>query len=183
MEGQGLIVLSRTRQSGFTLIEILVVLVVVGLLAALAVMSMGGSSRDREMENEVRELYLLMQTASEQAILNNTELGLILEEDSYRFVAEDQSGEWKQPAERMFRARSFPEWLTVTKYIESDTPTISSEEDTEFPDIIFYSSGEATPFELEFLVGRDESRMHTIASDGFSSLEWSYPGSDRNDEQ
>ena len=73
MEGQGLIVLSRTRQSGFTLIEILVVLVVVGLLAALAVMSMGGSSRDREMENEVRELYLLMQTASEQAILNNTE--------------------------------------------------------------------------------------------------------------
>ena len=65
--------LSRTRQSGFTLIEILVVLVVVGLLAALAVMSMGGSSRDREMENEVRELYLLMQTASEQAILNNTE--------------------------------------------------------------------------------------------------------------
>jgi general secretion pathway protein H len=70
MEGQGLIVLSRTRQSGFTLIEILVVLVVVGLLAALAVMSMGGSSRDREMENEVRELYLLMQTASEQAILN-----------------------------------------------------------------------------------------------------------------
>ena len=65
MEGQGLIVLSRTRQSGFTLIEILVVLVVVGLLAALAVMSMGGSSRDREMDNEVRELYLLMQTASE----------------------------------------------------------------------------------------------------------------------
>ena len=87
MEGQGLIVLSRTRQSGFTLIEILVVLVVVGLLAALAVMSMGGSSRDREMENEVRELYLLMQTASEQSILNNTELGLILEDDSYRFVA------------------------------------------------------------------------------------------------
>ena len=175
---------SRARHSGFTLIEILVVLVVVGLLAALAVMSMGGSSRDREMENEVRELYLLMQTASEQSILNNTDLGLILEDDGYRFVAEDVSGEWKQPAERMFRSRSLPEWLTVTKYIEGDTPTLSSEEDnTEFPDIVFYSSGEATPFELEFLVGRDDSRMHTIASDGFSPLEWSYPGSERNDEQ
>jgi len=183
MEGQGLIVLSRTRQSGFTLIEILVVLVVVGLLAALAVMSMGGSSRDREMENEVRELYLLMQTASEQAILNNTELGLILEDDGFRFVAEGEDGDWKQPAERIFRARSLPEWLTVTDYIEGDAPTRSSDEDTEFPDIIFYSSGEVTPFELEFLVGREDSRMHTIASDGFSQLEWHYPGSEGNDDQ
>ncbi|ARM84356.1 MULTISPECIES: type II secretion system minor pseudopilin GspH [Marinobacter] len=184
MEGQGLIVLSRTRQSGFTLIEILVVLVVVGLLAALAVMSMGGSSRDREMENEVRELYLLMQTASEQAILNNTELGLILEEDSYRFVAwEELSGEWKQPAERMFRTRSFPEWITATEYIESDTPRLASDEDELRPDVVFFSSGETTPFEIEFLVGRDDSRMHTIASDGVSPLEWRHPGSEEVEEE
>ena len=179
MEGQGLIVLSRTRQSGFTLIEILVVLVVVGLLAALAVMSMGGSSRDREMEND-----LLMQTASEQSILNNTELGLILEDESYRFVAwEELSGEWKQPAERMFRTRSFPEWITVTEYIESDTPRLASEEDELRPDVVFFSSGETTLFELEFLVGRDDSRMHTIASDGVSPLEWRHPGSEEAEEE
>ncbi|HAS77079.1 MAG TPA: type II secretion system protein GspH, partial [Marinobacter adhaerens] len=77
----------RSRQTGFTLIEILVVLVVVGLLASLAVFTMGGSSQQRELENEVRELYLLMQTASEQAVLNNLELGLKLEEDGYQFVA------------------------------------------------------------------------------------------------
>ncbi|MDF0750549.1 type II secretion system minor pseudopilin GspH [Marinobacter sp. 71-i] len=175
---------ARTRHSGFTLIEILVVLVVVGLLAALAVMTMGGSSREREMENEVRELYLLMQTAAEQAILNNTELGLILEDEGYRFVAwEDRSGEWKEPAEHMFRMRSFPEWITVTEYIESDTPRLASEEDELRPDVVFFSSGETTPFELEFLVGRDDSRMHTIASDGFSPLEWHHPGSERGEDE
>lgn len=175
---------SRTRHSGFTLIEILVVLVVVGLLAALAVMTMGGSSREREMENEVRELYLLMQTASEQSILNNTELGLVLEEEGYRFVAwEERSGEWKNPAEPMFRMRSFPEWITVTQYIESDTPRLASEEDELRPDVVFFSSGETTPFELEFLVGRDDSRMHTIASDGVSPLEWRHPGSEESEDQ
>ncbi|WP_081813544.1 type II secretion system minor pseudopilin GspH [Marinobacter sp. HL-58] len=183
MECQGLIVQARARHSGFTLIEILVVLVVVGLLAALAVMTMGGSSRDREMENEIRELYLLMQTVSEQAVLNNTELGLILEDDGYRFVAwEDQSGEWKVPGEPMFRLRSFPEWITVTEYIENDTPRLASEEDRLRPDVVFFSSGETTPFELEFTLGRDDSRMHTIASNGFSPMEWRYPGSEGNDE-
>lgn len=170
---------TRTRQSGFTLIEILVVLVVVGLLASLAVMSMGGSSRDRELENEIRELYLLMQTASEQAVLNNTELGLMLEDEGYRFVAwEEQSGEWRVPGEPMFRMRGLPEWVTVTEYIENDTPRLASDEDRLRPDVVFFSSGETTPFELEFTLGRDDSRMHIISSDGFSPLAWRYPGSE-----
>lgn len=175
---------TRARHSGFTLIEILVVLVVVGLLAALAVMSMGGSSREREMENEIRELYLLMQTASEQAVLNNTELGLMLEEEGYRFVAwEDQAGEWKIPAEPMFRMRSFPDWITITEYIENDTPRLASEEDRLRPDVVFFSSGETTPFELEFSLGRDDERMHFIASDGISPLEWRYPGSEESGQE
>lgn len=50
-----------------------------------------------------------MQTASEQAVLNNLELGLKLEEDGYQFVAfQDQTGDWKASGERMFRPEAFP---------------------------------------------------------------------------
>src|SRR5690554_7903563 len=91
------------NDSGFTLIEILVVLVLVGLVAALAVFTMGGNSQQRELQNEVRELYLLMQTASEQAVLNNLEHGLLFEENGYQFVAfQDESGDWKATGERIF---------------------------------------------------------------------------------
>ncbi|KEF32479.1 General secretion pathway protein H [Marinobacter nitratireducens] len=168
---------SRAHQAGFTLIEILVVLIIVGLLAALAVFSMGGSSQQREMENQVRELYLLMQTASEQAVLNNLEMGLKLTEDGYRFIAfQDQNREWKGSGERMFKARSFPEWMVVTEFIETDAPKLASEEDDLLPDVVFFSSGETTPFELEFTIGKNTDSMHVIASDGFSPMEWRKPG-------
>lgn len=174
--------LARARQTGFTLIEILVVLVVIGLLAALAVFTMAGSSQQRELENEVRELFLLMQTASEQAVLNNQELGLRLEEGEYQFVAfEDQTGDWKASGERMFRARSLPEWITVTEFIESDAPRLASAEDRLRPDVVFFSSGETTPFELEFTLGSSSETTHVLASDGVSPMEWRKPGDDGGD--
>ena len=175
--------MKRASANGFTLIEILVVLIVVGLLAALAVMNLGGGSQQRELENHVRETFLLMQTASEQAVLNNIELGLLLEQDSYRFVILDErANEWTDPADRMFRERSYPEWLVATEYIESDTPRLASEEDALRPDIVFFSSGETTPFELEFTIGDDSSYMHVLASDGFSPMEWRQPGDDGDGE-
>ena len=173
----------RARQPGFTLIEILVVLVVVGLLAALAVFTMGGSSQQRELENEVRELFLLMQTASEQAVLNNTELGLKLAEDGYRFVAfQDRTGDWEAAGERLFRARSLPPWLTVTTFIASDAPRLASAEDRLLPDVVFFSSGMTTPFELEFGVGSRPDTLHVLASDGVSPMEWRKPGDDGSEE-
>lgn len=169
----------RTQQTGFTLIEIMVVLIIVGLLAALAVFTMGGSSQQRELENEVRGLYLLMQTASEQAVLNNLELGLQLAPDGYQFVAyEDESGDWKASGERLFRPRALPEWLVVTEFIESDAPRLASSEDELRPDVVFFSSGETTPFEIEFTIGKNSDYMHVLASDGVSPLEWRKPGVD-----
>lgn len=173
---------SRSRHAGFTLIEILVVLVVVGLLASLAVFTMGGSSQQRELENEVRELFLLMQTASEQAVVTNRELGLRLEEGRYQFVAfQDRNGDWEATGERLFRARSLPDWLTVTKFIESDAPRLASADDQLLPDVVFFSSGETTPFEMEFTIGSGSDYKQVLASDGVSPMEWRKPGDEGSD--
>jgi len=169
----------EANQRGFTLIEILVVLIIVGLLAALAVLNMAGSSQQRELENTVRDMYLLMQTASEQAVLNNQELGLVLRGDGYQFVSfQDETREWETSGERLFGPRTLPEWLTVTEYVENDTPRLASAEQSMRPDIVFFSSGETTAFEIEFTVGRSSNNLHVLASDGISPIEWRKPGSE-----
>ena len=172
---------SPHRQSGFTLIEILVVLVVVGMLVALATFTLGGNSLRRDLDNEAQKLFLLLQTVSEQALLNNTELGLILEEESYRFLAYDEkSGSWKPLQERLYRPRDIPEWLTVTDYIENDIPRLSSSEDEVRPDVVLFSSGETTPFELELSLNTqspaNDDYIHRIVSDGVAPMEWQHPG-------
>ncbi len=170
---------TRAGQGGFTLIEILVVLIVVGFLASLAVFTLGGGSQQRELENKVRELYLLMQTAQEQAVLNNAELGVIVDDGGYRFVAfQDAERVWDETGEPVFRPRTLPDWLVVAEYIENDAPRLASSEDRNLPDIVFFSSGETTPFELEFTVGKDTDFRHVLASDGVSGLFWRKPGED-----
>jgi general secretion pathway protein H len=172
---------SQKQSAGFTLIEILVVLVVVGMLVALATFTLGGNSVRRDLDNEVEKMFFLMKTVSEQAVLNNTEFGLVVEEEQYQFLAYDQqSGAWKPYGERVFRQRSIPQWMVVTKYIENDAPRLASDEDQPKPDVVLFSSGETTPFELEFSIGREglssEDYVHSLGSDGVSPIEWQHPG-------
>lgn len=172
---------SRRRSRGFTLIEILVVLVVVSLLVALATLTLGGSSVRRDLDNEVEQFFLLMQTVSEQAVLNNTEFGLVIEDDQYRFLAYDQqSGTWKASSERLFRPRPVPEWMVVTDYTADEAPRLASDDDELRPDLVLFSSGETTPFELEFSLVRerqsDGNYVHRVFSDGVLPIQWQHPG-------
>ena len=138
---------------------------------------MGGSSQQRELENEVRKLYLLMQSASEQAIISNQVLGLKLENDGYQFMAyREQTGDWTASGGRIFRARGFPDWLTVTKFIENAAQSRSSSADDLRPDVRFNPIGEITAFEFEFTIGNGSDNMHVLASDGASPIEWRKPG-------
>ena len=172
----------QPSQSGFTFIEILVVIIVVGLLAALMVGNMGGSTQQRELENTARELFLLMQTASDQAVLNNAELGLILEEDGYRFVQfDDEQGAWVRERERLFAPRQWVEWLQLRPDIEDNLPRLTSAEDALKPDIVFYSSGETTAFELAMTIGNQPEPRHRLRSDGVSGIVWLQPGQEEDD--
>ncbi|MBS3804177.1 MAG: type II secretion system minor pseudopilin GspH [Oleiphilaceae bacterium] len=165
------------RASGFTLIEILVVLVIVGLLASLAVVNLSGGARQQEVQNVVRDLYLLMQTASEQAIFNNQEIGLVFEETSYRFVVfDDAERAWQLQPDRLFRPRSLPEWLVVASIIDNDMPRLTDKDEDEIqPDIVFFSSGEVTPFELGFSTSDRIPAVHVIESEGFNGIHWQNP--------
>ncbi|MGP4844097.1 type II secretion system minor pseudopilin GspH [Marinobacter sp. 1Y8] len=181
------------RQRGFTLIEIMVVMVVVGLMAVIAVVNLGSGAEQRELDNVSRQMFMLMETASEQAVLNNQEFGMVLGEEGYRFVVyNDLERKWQAQGERLFQPRAIPLWLVVTPRIEDDIPKLASGnqdddggggEDEPTPDLVFFSSGEITPFELGLGLESNPDVEYLIESDGVNGVEWHPPGEQTDDQR
>jgi len=170
------------RQAGFSLLELLVVIVIFAVMAGAAVLSIGAVRKEPPAEVESRRLAALMQLASEEALVQGRDLGVEFFDDGYRFLAWDPDSRlWNVPAgDDLLKPRSFPEGLRIALVVEAQEVTLSQREgrrterqDQVAPQVAIPSSGEFTPFELflaeEFasdawrLIGRPEGTLELLA--------------------
>lgn len=103
---------------GFTLVELLVVMVLIGVLATYLSLSMGSRRIDDALEVEARRLEALMQLASDQAQLQGTEIGFRQFADGYEFLFMAPSGQWVEFDSGPLRARKVEEPLYLELRIE-----------------------------------------------------------------
>ena len=133
---------------GFTLLEILVVIVIISIVISFA--SMSFDTDPEKLDHEGKRLTALMKLASEEAIMNSREYRVVFTADSYAF-AKLGGGEWRNFPDGVFRSRELPgEFsLDLTLGIEPVKLGVDHGEKTNSPAaIVVLSSGEVTPFEL-----------------------------------
>ncbi|TFW06582.1 type II secretion system protein GspH [Oxalobacteraceae bacterium OM1] len=96
----------RARTRGFTLLELLVVLVIAGIM--LGVVTLSGLPNARQaMQNDAQRIALLMQLARDEAIVRNRPVAFEAESDRYRFLIRDNDS-WNPLGEDdMLREREF----------------------------------------------------------------------------
>jgi general secretion pathway protein H len=166
----------QSKSKGFTLLELILVIAVIGLIVSVVSFNVIGRDPTDEVEQETRRLQVLVDMASDYAVLNQKQLGLRIDDEAmtYEFVALNKEDKWRpidaQPIfalatmpefvslelnlgdlpwvseDRLFDTRLFDESLSVS----DEGVEIGSEEDIEPPppQILLLSSGEITPFEL-----------------------------------
>jgi general secretion pathway protein H len=62
---------------GFSLLELLVVVTIIGIFAGAAVLSLGVVGRDREIERETLRLQSLLSLLREEALMQSRDYGLL----------------------------------------------------------------------------------------------------------
>lgn len=138
--------------AGFTLIEVLVVVVIVGIMATLAVLSVGGRSIEGRLADEARRLHELMLLAGDEAVLQGMELGFLQTAAGYEFLVL-RDGKW-QPLEDggplRSRAVDPPFYLQLRVEGRPVAPLRPDDKREELkPQVLLLSSGDATEFTLD----------------------------------
>ena len=136
--------------AGFTLIEIMVVVVIIGVVAALMVLSFTLTGRDRELEKESDRLFALFTYAREQAELQTREYGVLFQDDGYEFLTYDvRRALWRSvPDDEALVARRLPEGLGVKLTVEARPVVLTRPKDArdKTPQVMIFSNGDLTSF-------------------------------------
>lgn len=94
----------RNRQSGFTLLEMLVVLVIVGLLVAVVTLA-PSRNRRTDLAEEAQRLANLLESAGDEAQVRSMPIAWQPVGGGYRFVQRTESGAWAPMTDDLYRAR------------------------------------------------------------------------------
>jgi general secretion pathway protein H len=154
------------RQSAFTLLELLVVMAIIGTMAAVLVPRMLPDSGDRLVRDESQRLLHLMRLAGEDAILRNQPIGVYFSRNDYHFMRRGSDGWHDIDDDELYRTRKLPEGVELELMVEGGP----SRQGKDTPQVLFLSTGEITPMEI-VLTFRDLERRFHISGNFYTALQ------------
>jgi general secretion pathway protein H len=141
---------AQPASAGFTLIEILIVVLIIGVISAGMLLSFTLTGRDPELEKESDRLLALFTYVREQAELQTREYGVLFQDDGYEFLTYDmRRAAWRGVFEDdALSARKLPDGLGVKLTVEARPVVLTRPADAKdkTPQIMIFSNGDLTSF-------------------------------------
>jgi general secretion pathway protein H len=140
----------RTNKSkGFTLLEVLVVMLLISIILTIALLNLDTRRSDEEIYEQARRLTRQIELASQESLIKSWELGLLIQSDYYQFFRFDEQ-EWKPVQHDILGKYQIPDNMEMLLTLEGLSENLQKDTNKATPQIMLLSSGEHTPFEITF---------------------------------
>lgn len=181
------------RSAGFTLIEIMLVLVLLAMSAVAVVSTLPNNKKDEVKEQATRFHHLAL-LLGEDAMLNGVDYGIRIEPHQYQFLQLTQDG-WKPlQGVKFFTDVTLDSaittnveiggaWKDKDRLFKSDSlfknedlfKKSDEEKQTKPPQIVVMASGEYTPFTVTFEID-NQNQFWRVSADEVGNLVLLAPG-------
>lgn len=161
---------TRKKGKGFTLLELLIVMVIIGVIVGAATLSIP-HDKTSQIEKEAQRFQALLKLAKDESIFQSRSVGVLFEETGYQFMLSvDEQGQWVAFSDKQLRPRVLPEGLSLTLDVQGQMVSFESAESEErlVPHVFVLSTGEITPFNVIF----SDVTLHEVQMrfDGFGNV-------------
>ncbi|WP_133405263.1 type II secretion system minor pseudopilin GspH [Parashewanella tropica] len=160
-------------QRGFTLLEIMIVVVLMGLMAAAVIPSFNTSTPKQQLEKKAKEFMATTELVLNETILSGQFLGIVIDPDGYHYVIYHENKWQPLTNDRILTERKLDNDMSLSVVVDGlplkqsdeehsddifdneddglglDEP-LQSEKKLPTPQIMLFPSGELSPFELTF---------------------------------
>ncbi len=142
-----------SNNNGFTLIEIMVVIVIISIILSFVTLSIGDGNLSQKLEQESQRLAYLLTLASEESIMQSKEMGVSFATDNYQFcelqIEMNMCTTCKVIIEGVFKPRILPIGIKAEIRLDGE-PVFLNKTCQNMPQLLILSSGEFIPFEVIF---------------------------------
>ena len=161
-------------QTGFTLMEVMLVILLMGLTAAAVTMTMGDAGPKQALERSAQQFMAATELVLDETVLSGQFIGIVIDKQKYQFVVYND-GKWNPlQQDRLLSEKQMDEGVALDLVLDGlpliqddeeedswfgDEPLIEKSEDEKkkFPEpqVMLFPSGEMTAFELRFITKDD----------------------------
>ena len=161
---------TRNIQGGFTLIEILIVVAMIGILTSVVVINFSTGDSAYRIRADLDRFTSVVEMARHRAMMRNRDWGIHINQEGYYFTEYNpEINEWIERIDRTFKRTPWPNGAITRLKTEIAADSYFTEME-DLPDILIFSSKETIPFSLAL---RTENSAATwiVESDGISKIQ------------
>ena len=158
------------RERGFTLLELLIVLSIIGILATIVVVSFVGSDHHSIVRNEADRMIRTLELARKESMLRNELWGVMLEAETYEFVYYDfDQSQWFPIDRKPYVESQLEKDLEIVFTSPEEVANETLGEEDEIPGIVIEPTGEITPFQID-IQHRESLVTVSFETDGLAKV-------------